>query len=152
MAHGDVVAKVDAIFLLHAVQDAVVLNIGIVTNADLVDIAAEDGVHPDAGMFADDDVADELGGVVDVGSFGELGSDAFEGPYHGFIRCWKSSSGPITSRHGRRMSVRLMNSQHTMLGTAPERREHIVIALIDRVLSEIAWLHQLCGRGILRIA
>jgi hypothetical protein len=42
------------------------LNVGIVADADLVNVAAEDGVHPDAGVFAEDDVADELGGVVDL--------------------------------------------------------------------------------------
>jgi hypothetical protein len=66
------------------VEDGVVLDIGVVANADLVDIAAEDGIHPDAGVFADDDVADELGGVIDVSSGGELGSDAFVGADHGF--------------------------------------------------------------------
>lgn len=84
MAHRDVVTEVDAVFFFHAVENAVVLNIGIVSDADLVDIAAEDGVHPDAGVLPDDDVADELGGIVDVGSFGELGSDASVGADHGF--------------------------------------------------------------------
>src|SRR5260370_1093144 len=42
------------------------------------------GVDPDAGVLADNDVADEVGGVVDVGGFGELGSDAFVGADHGF--------------------------------------------------------------------
>jgi hypothetical protein len=64
------------------VEDTVVLNVGIVADADLVNIAAEDGVHPDAGVFAEDDVADQLGGVVDVASAGELGSDAFVGADH----------------------------------------------------------------------
>jgi len=69
----------------HAMEDGVVLNVGVMADADLVDVAAEDGVHPDAGVFADDDVADELGGIVDVGSVGELGNDAFEGADH---ICW----------------------------------------------------------------
>jgi hypothetical protein len=67
------------------VEDAVVLNVGIVADADLVDIAAEDRVHPDAGVFAKNDVADELGGVVDVASVGELGRDAFVGADHGYL-------------------------------------------------------------------
>jgi hypothetical protein len=58
------------------VEDAVVLNVGIVADADLVNVAAEDGVHPDAGVFAEDDVADELGGFVDIAGVGELWGDA----------------------------------------------------------------------------
>ncbi len=87
MAYGDIVANVNAVLFLHAVQDAVVLNVGVVADADLVYIAAEDGVHPDAGVLSENDVADELGGVVDVASIGELGTDAFVGADHGFVRC-----------------------------------------------------------------
>jgi hypothetical protein len=93
VAHGDVVANVDAILFFHAVEDGVVLNVGIMADANLVDVAAEDGVHPDAGVFSDDDVADELGGVVNVGGIGELGSDAFVGADHKIYQmlaavCW----------------------------------------------------------------
>ena len=82
MAHADIVAQVDAVLFFHAVEDAVVLNVGVVADADLMDVTAEDGVHPDAGVFAEHDVADELGGVVDVASVGELGGDAFVGEDH----------------------------------------------------------------------
>src|SRR5208337_2626935 len=82
VSHADVVADEDAVLFLHAVEDTVVLNVGIVADADLVDVAAKDGVHPDAGVFAEDDVADELGGVVDVAGVGELGSDALVGADH----------------------------------------------------------------------
>ena len=87
VAYGDIVANVDAVLFFHAVEDAVVLNVGIVADADLVDVAAEHRVHPDAGVFAENDVADELGGVVDVAGVGELGSDAFVGADHCFVRC-----------------------------------------------------------------
>ncbi len=82
VAYGDIVANVDAVLFFHAVEDAVVLNVGIVADADLVDVAAENGVHPDAGVFTENDVADELSGVVDVAGVGELGSDAFVGADH----------------------------------------------------------------------
>jgi hypothetical protein len=90
VSYGDVVAHVNAVLSLHTVEDAVVLNVGIVADADLVYVATENGVHPDAGVLADNDVADELRGVVDVASVGELGSDAFVGADHGFIR-WSSA-------------------------------------------------------------
>ena len=86
MAHGDVVANVDAVLFFHTMENGVVPNVGVVANADLVDVAAEDGVHPDAGVLADNDVADELGGVVDVGGVGELGDNAFVGADHGIAR------------------------------------------------------------------
>jgi hypothetical protein len=76
VADGDVVADVDAVLFFHAVEDGVVLNVGIMADADLVDVAAENGVHPDAGVFAENDIADDLGGVVDVGGVGELRGDA----------------------------------------------------------------------------
>ena len=82
MADRDVIADVDSEFSFHAMEDAVVLNVGVVADAYLVDVAAEDGVHPDAGVFADDNVSDELGGVVDVGGVGDLGSDALVGSNH----------------------------------------------------------------------
>ena len=87
MANGDIVANVNAVLFFHTMEHAVVLNVGIVADADLVDVAAEDRVHPDAGVFAENDVADELGGVVDVAGVGELGSDAFVGADHGLFRC-----------------------------------------------------------------
>jgi hypothetical protein len=82
VAHGDIIADIDSILFFHAVEDAVVLNVRVVADADLVDIAAEDSVHPDAGVFANNYVADELGGVVDIAGLGELGSDAFVGANH----------------------------------------------------------------------
>jgi hypothetical protein len=49
-----------------------------------MDITAKDGVHPDAGVFATNDVADQLGGVVDVAGGRNFGGDAFEGADHGY--------------------------------------------------------------------
>ena len=84
MSYGDVVAEIDAVKFLHAVQNAIVLNVGIMSNADLMNIAAQHGIHPDTGMFANGNVSDELGRIVDVASFGKLWRDAFVGADHGF--------------------------------------------------------------------
>jgi hypothetical protein len=54
-------------------------------DADLVNIAAEDGIHPDAGVLAHDHVTDELRGVVDVACFWELRSGTLIGADHVFI-------------------------------------------------------------------
>ena len=77
VADRDVVADIDAILFFHAVERAAVLNIGIVPDANLVHVAAQHGVHPDAGVLAENHVADDLGRVVDVAGVGNLGSDAF---------------------------------------------------------------------------
>src|SRR5258708_580572 len=85
VAYRDIVAHVHAVLSFHAVEDRVVLNVRIMADADLLYVAPEDGVHPDARVLADSDVADELGGVVDVTGFRELGSDAFVGADHGCL-------------------------------------------------------------------
>ena len=85
MADGDVFAEIDAVLLLHAVEDAAVLNVGVRADANFMDVAAEDGVHPDGGVFAQDDVADDLGGGVDVAGGGDFWGDVFEGADHWFI-------------------------------------------------------------------
>jgi hypothetical protein len=54
-----------------------------VADADFVDVATQDGVHPDAGVLAADDIANQLGGFVDVAGRWNLGRDAFEGADHG---------------------------------------------------------------------
>ena len=38
--HRDIVANVDAILFLHAMEDGVVLNIGVVADTNLVHVAA----------------------------------------------------------------------------------------------------------------
>jgi len=67
VADGDSVADEDGVAIFHAVEHGAVLDVGAGADADLVDVAAEDGVHPDGGVLAEDDVADDLGGDVDVG-------------------------------------------------------------------------------------
>ena len=71
MADGDPVADFDRIEVALAVEDGAVLDIGVGADADGVDIAAQDGVHPDRGVLAEGDIADELGGEIDVGTGGE---------------------------------------------------------------------------------
>jgi hypothetical protein len=51
-------------------------------HSNLVHVAAKNGIHPDAGVFAENDIADELRGVVDISCFRDLRSDAFVGANH----------------------------------------------------------------------
>src|SRR6478736_5071187 len=59
--HGDPVPHGNAVFVAHAVEHAAILHVGVFANADGKDVAADDGVHPDAGVFADLNVANDLG-------------------------------------------------------------------------------------------
>ena len=70
VADGDPVADGDGVEVALAVEDRAVLDVGVGADADGVDIAAEDGIHPDRGVFAECDVAEELGGEIDVAAFG----------------------------------------------------------------------------------
>jgi PIN domain nuclease of toxin-antitoxin system len=70
---GDPVADLDTIEMALAVEDGAVLDVGVGSDADRVHIAAQDGVHPDRGVFAEGDVADHLGGEIDITTGGNLG-------------------------------------------------------------------------------
>ncbi len=67
VADGASRADDDGVQVPHAMEDGAVLNVGVGADADGVDVTADDGVHPDGGVFAENDVAENLGGGVDVG-------------------------------------------------------------------------------------
>ena len=79
MANGNVFAEVDAPLLLHPVQHAVVLDVGIGPDTDLVHIPTHDGVHPDRCMLTQHDVANNLRRLIDVTTGGNRWLDAFVG-------------------------------------------------------------------------
>jgi hypothetical protein len=66
VADGDPVAHDDGIEVALAVEDGAVLDVGVGANADGVDVTAQDGVHPHRRALAEHDVAEDLGGGVDV--------------------------------------------------------------------------------------
>src|SRR5579872_985397 len=66
VADRDPVADDHRILVAHAVEHGAVLHIGVSADPDRMHIATHDGVHPDAGMLAQGDVADDLRGGVDV--------------------------------------------------------------------------------------
>jgi hypothetical protein len=67
VADGAEVADEDGMEVFHAVEDGTVLNVGAGADANVMDVTAQDGVWPYAGVVAEGDVADELGRGVDVG-------------------------------------------------------------------------------------
>src|SRR6185312_3690901 len=66
VAHRDPVAHVYAVFVTHAVQHAAILHAAIFADANGKDITTNHGVHPDAGIFANLNIANDLGGLVDI--------------------------------------------------------------------------------------
>jgi len=66
MPHRDIFAEIDAPLLLHPVEDAVVLHIGVSPNANLVDVSAYYRIHPHRSVLAQHDVADNLRRFVHV--------------------------------------------------------------------------------------
>src|SRR4051812_32648398 len=66
----------------HHVDHGQVLDIGALADADVINIASNDDVHPDRGLGADLDVADYLGAHVDVGRAFNLWHDALERAQH----------------------------------------------------------------------
>lgn len=73
-----------------AVEDGAILDVGTGADVDAVDVAAEDGVHPDAGLLAQGDVSKDLGGGIDVAGGVDGGVVALEGAEHGLsVDGWK---------------------------------------------------------------
>ena len=85
---GDIIAQDQRVFVAHHVQHRAVLNIRARADADVVHVAANHRARPDAGVFADDHVADDDGGGVDVGGCGDFGSFAAIGSDHAACTCF----------------------------------------------------------------
>jgi hypothetical protein len=83
VADADAVADEDRVEVAHAVEDGAVLDVGAGADADAVGVATDYGVHPERGLGAEMDVADELGGGVDVAAGGDGGGDAAVRADHG---------------------------------------------------------------------
>ena len=72
VADGDVVAEDQRMRLAHHVQHRAILHIRPRADADEIDVAANHGAGPDAGLLADRDVADDDGLRVNVSARGNL--------------------------------------------------------------------------------
>jgi len=73
MADRDPVADGHCIKVALAMEHDTILNVGVFPQANGVDVAAKDGVHPDRGVLAEFDVAENLGRDVHVAGFGYAG-------------------------------------------------------------------------------
>lgn len=77
-----VVANDEGMRVVVNMQHAEVLHVGSVSNADVIHIAADDGMEPGAAVFAHHDVADDDRGVFDKAGLRDGGPDALESPNH----------------------------------------------------------------------
>lgn len=103
VADGDHLADEDWIEVAHAVEHGAILHVRAGADANGVDVATDDSVHPDAGVFAEGDVANDLGGGVDVAAGTDGGKFALVGTDHGSILagwdCGCLRLPAVTKRH-----------------------------------------------------
>jgi len=82
VADRDPIADGDGIEVALAMKHGAILDVGAGADANEVDVAAQDGVHPDRGALAEDDIANDLRRNVNVAIAGDLGCAALIGANH----------------------------------------------------------------------
>ena len=82
MPNRNVVANKDSVFLFHPMQHAAILNVGVVADADRINVPAQHRIHPNTGVLAQFDVADDLRGGVYIAGLGDFRCHAFVGANH----------------------------------------------------------------------
>ena len=79
VADGDIVADDGLGFLVSGVDDDTILDVDFTADADAVDIAAYDGIEPDAGPVTDLDISDHGGIGGDKAIISKFREFAFDG-------------------------------------------------------------------------
>src|SRR5262249_2277010 len=82
MPYRNPIAHDDAVLVSHAVEHAAILHIGVIADTDGKHVAANNGVHPNAGVLAYLDIADDLGGFVDIAGLVNARRDSLVGTEH----------------------------------------------------------------------
>ena len=98
VANRDPIADDDRIAMAHSVEHGAVLHVGVGTDGNGVDVAAHDGVHPDAGMLTQGYVADDLGRWIDVTGLGDDREFALIGTNHKPVQNFPFMATHISSR------------------------------------------------------
>ena len=83
VADGDPVADNDPVEIALAMEDGAVLDVGVGAYVNRIDVAAKHGIHPDRGVLPEGDVADKLGGEIDITAGMDLGDAALVTADHG---------------------------------------------------------------------
>lgn len=60
VADGDRISHDDGVFVAHAVEHGTILDVAAGADANGMNIPAQDGIHPDAGVFTEGHIADDL--------------------------------------------------------------------------------------------
>ena len=77
-------------------EDAVVLDVGVASDGYAAVVAAQDGAGPDAGVFAEGDVADDICGLANEGGGVNVWGMAVEASNHDVTgRCNMGGVGEI---------------------------------------------------------
>jgi hypothetical protein len=82
MSDGHVIADQERMGIVRDMQHAKVLDIRAMPNPDDVDVAPDDGVEPDAAIFAHADIADDHRRVFNKTGLRDGRPDALEGTDH----------------------------------------------------------------------
>jgi hypothetical protein len=91
VADGHPVAYDHRVEVPLAVEDGAILYVAALAYPDGVDVAAEDGVHPNRGSFAQHNVSDKLGADINIATCGYLGYVAQVATDHGAVAsCFES--------------------------------------------------------------
>lgn len=86
MTDGDFTADFEGGFLIGAMEDSAILYVRAITNPDIVDVAPNDDVVPDAAGLADYHIADDNGGFSEEGVGSDLGGFSEERADDGHIQ------------------------------------------------------------------
>jgi hypothetical protein len=79
----DIVADHERVGIMRHMQHAEVLDVGPMTDPDVIDVASDDCVEPGATVLSHDDVADDHSGLFDKARVWDSGLDALECADHG---------------------------------------------------------------------
>ena len=73
------------------------MDVEVVTNTDLSNIAAQHSIHPDTSVLTKLDISDDLGGRIDVGSVSDNWGNSLIRAHHA---AFSSSRAPLTNPSG----------------------------------------------------
>jgi hypothetical protein len=126
VTHSHVIVKNKGILVLHHVQDAAVLDIGVFSNADVVNIAANNGVKPHTGVISDLHIANNLRPVGDEDPISKLREFAFVVQQH------KSKRTTLTERVSQ-----IQGSEDIPTPLSLSRQSHRTDSFRHRVVGQV---------------
>src|SRR5437667_11278507 len=77
MSHGHLLAHEHAVLLLHSMEHAAILHVGMRADPDGMHVAAQHRIHPDAGILAENYISDDLRRLIHIAGIRNRRHDAF---------------------------------------------------------------------------